>query len=142
MTPQDTAPFLGTGWAFPPAFDRASGSVTTVSGSADVAESLLLLLMTNPGERPMLPSYGCGLRQFVFGDVDANLLSDLSGEIQSAIERWEPRVGDVTVEAHEDAATSGLLSVSVAYTIRSTNSRYNLVFPFHLKEGITPRFYP
>ncbi len=137
----DSAPFLGTGWSFPPAFDRATGTVRMVHGSTDVAESLLVLLSTNPGERPMMPEFGCGLRQFVFADVDANVLSSISQVITTAIERWEPRVSHVEVDAQEDAAVSGTLRITVAYTIRSTNSRYNLVFPFHAREGVSPGFF-
>ena len=34
--------------------------------------------------------------------------------------------------------TVGELRVDLAYTVRGTNSRYNFVFPFYLKEATHP----
>ena len=47
-------------------------SVVMVSDTVDIAESLRILLSTYPGERVMLPTYGCGLRRMVFEDVTAD----------------------------------------------------------------------
>ena len=44
--------FLGTGWSFPPEFNKR-GSVKTVSADDDIRESLHILLATKPGERVM-----------------------------------------------------------------------------------------
>ena len=51
MTNEDS--FLGTGWSFPPAFDRESGSVEMVQEEEDIRQSLEILLSTSIGERVM-----------------------------------------------------------------------------------------
>jgi len=133
-----TPPFLGTGWTFPPVFDRAQGVVKMVSGTPDVAESLFLLLSTAPGERPMNPAFGCNMRAFVFEEVDQNLLTNIETEVRNASENFEPRVLDVVVQAAEDDTTPGVLTLSIQYTVRSTNSRYNMVYPYCLREATSP----
>jgi phage baseplate assembly protein W len=48
---------------------------------------------------------------------------------------YEPRIELIKVEAVSDRAEEGKLLVNIDYRVRSTNSRFNLVFPFYLKEG-------
>ena len=45
--------FIGTGWSFPPAFDKATASVELRTGIADVEESLRIIFTTQLGERVM-----------------------------------------------------------------------------------------
>ena len=55
--------------------------------------------------------------------------------VSNAILDYEPRIdlNNLTVSESEDQ--DGLLLISIDYTIRSTNSRYNMVYPFYLKEA-------
>jgi len=59
---------------------------------------LMVLLLTNPGERVMLPAYGTPLRRFIFEPNDATASAEVEEIIAEAIRTWEPRV---TVEAIE-----------------------------------------
>jgi hypothetical protein len=59
-------PFLGRGWTFPPEFDPVLPGVKMLEEETDIASSLELLLSTRPGERVMLPEYGCNLEELVF----------------------------------------------------------------------------
>ena len=47
----------------------------------------------------------------------------------------EPRVLLNEVEVSDAQAGDGLLLVTIDYTVRATNSRYNLVYPFYLREA-------
>jgi len=130
----DTA-FLGTGWAFPPAFAGSTGAAMMVSADEDIRQSLQILLSTRPGERVMQPDYGCGIYRYVFEMMDSNLEANLRDEIRQAILFFEPRIrlDRLTVEIMD--AMEGRLNVEIAYTIRATNTRSNIVFPFYLEEG-------
>ncbi len=59
-------------------------------------------------------------------------------EIETAILFFEPRIelNKLTFEAPADR--QGLVELRLDYTIRATNSRANLVYPFYLDEGPTP----
>jgi len=123
--------FVGSGWAFPLRTDP-TGRVALVSGTEEVEQSIRLILMTAPGERPMRPEFGCAVHDYVFAPADASTAGDIAYAVRVAINRWEPRVelGDVTVRF--DAADRGVLYVDIEYSLRGTNSPRNLVFPFYV----------
>ncbi|HSI41607.1 MAG TPA: GPW/gp25 family protein [Xanthobacteraceae bacterium] len=131
------APFLGRGWAFPPSFSEGGAQVETVAGAQDVAQALAIIFATELGERPMREDFGSALRRHMFAEIDQTLLTSLRGAIFDAILAFEPRVQIDALEIVESEETAGLLTVSLHYTLRGTNSRYNLVYPFYIREAST-----
>lgn len=127
--------FLGTGWAFSPMFQRATKSAVMVTAEEDIRESLRILLGTAPGERVMHPSYGCGLNRMVFESINESTITEIKDIIQKAILHFEVRITleDVYVDATN--AHDGVLKIGLEYTIRTTNTRSNVVFPFYLDES-------
>ncbi|MCA9623475.1 MAG: GPW/gp25 family protein [Myxococcales bacterium] len=125
--------FLGTGWSFPIAFD-ASGEVATVSEEEDIRQSILIILRTNPGERVMRPEFGAGLRALLFEPINAATASRTKHRVERALIEWEPRIDGIAVGV---TAARGVprLDITVRYRVRSTNTFYNLVYPFYLREG-------
>lgn len=134
----DDSSFLGTGWSFPPTFASNGADVETVSAAEDVRQSLEILLGTQPGERILLEQFGCDLHRFLFEEVDQGLVNSLTGLISDAILFYEPRITLNDLDISQSDAEAGLLLISIDYTIRATNSRYNMVYPFYLNEAITP----
>lgn len=132
------AAFLGRGWAFPPSFSAGGAEVMTVSGADDVHESLGILLGTVPGERVMLEEYGCDLHGLVFAELDQGLMSSIEWRIRSAILEYEPRVDVESVDISQDETEPHCLNIHLRYTVRGTNSRFNMVFPFYLMEAALP----
>jgi hypothetical protein len=122
--------FLGRGWAFPLRLD-AAGSFVLADGEDDVEEAIRLILGTAPGERPMRPEYGCTIHDQVFDSIDASLAGRVANDVTISLTRWEPRIEVVSVEAEPHPADSHVLLITVAYRIRATNDRRNLVFPFY-----------
>jgi len=133
-----TPSFLGTGWSFPPTFSRALGGVAMVSDDVDIRESLWVLLSTSLGERVMLPTYGCELRQMVFRGINTTLTRQLQDYVQQAILYWEPRITVESVTVQQTASLEGQLTIDIAYVITQTNTRSNLVYPFYLDQGSIP----
>lgn len=127
--------FLGTGWSFPPTFNKISFTVDMVSDYKDIEESLTILLSTTPGERLMNPKYGCNLRKFVFEKIDPTLITEINDCIEQAILHFEPRVSFINAELVEQKELEGRVSIIVSYTIIITNTRHNIVFPFYKLEG-------
>jgi phage baseplate assembly protein W len=132
--------FLGVGWKFPPSFDRATGSIMLVSEEEDIRESLFILLSTKPGERVMLPEYGCDLHKMVFESVDSSMISQIKSMIENSILFFEPRIILDKIDIQSDRNTDGLLLIDVHYTIRKTNKRSNMVYPYYIIEGNEARF--
>ncbi len=127
--------FLGTGWSFPPAFQLAKGAVQMVSEEDDIRQSLFLLFSTTPGERLMRPEYGCDLQRLVFERLNASTESQIVDLIRMAILRYEPRITVEEVRATLSDALQGRIDIEVSYTVRLTNSRDNIVYPFYFREG-------
>lgn len=57
-----------------------------------IKADILQLLLTNPGERVMMPQFGTPLRTLVFEQNDAALELTATNMIATAIKNWEPRV--------------------------------------------------
>jgi phage baseplate assembly protein W len=132
--------FLGRGWSFPPEFHRHSKEVKMVSEDPDIKESLAILLSTRPGERLMHPTFGCSIHDMVFESINESTITEIKDRIQRAILFFEPRISadNIFVDAKDEK--SGTLRILVEYTIRTTNTRSNLVYPFYLKEGTNTTF--
>lgn len=127
--------FLGRGWAFPPSFDNRTGSVAMVSGAEDIEQSLSILFDTSPGDRIVLPTYGCDLRQFRFRNMDLTAIAELKEVIRLAILNWEPRIQVNSIDVAPPGPPDHVALVTLEYTIRATNSRSNRVYPLYLQEG-------
>jgi uncharacterized protein len=130
--------FLGTGWSFPPAFAPGGAEVQTVFGVEDIEQSLAILLATRRGERVMQDDYGSDLSEFLFGEISQGLIGRVRSVVADAILHHEPRIAVDDIEVSEHGMRDGLLLISIAYTVRATNSRYNMVYPFYLKEAAAP----
>ncbi|MDZ8025861.1 MAG: GPW/gp25 family protein [Nostoc sp. SerVER01] len=128
--------FLGTGWSFPPTFNQDTGTVEMVSDEEDIVQSLEIILSTRPAERIMQPDFGCELSQFLFEEISQGLITGIKGTISDALLYHEPRI-DVEDINIDESEKEGLLLISVTYTVRVTNSRFNLVYPFYINEAHT-----
>jgi phage baseplate assembly protein W len=127
--------FLGTGWGFPPEFDPLARKSRMVSAEDDIRESLQILLSTSPGERVMNPAFGCGLRTRVFGSVSAGMITEVKDMVERAILFYEPRITLNGIDVVQHDALGGILDIDIRYTVRSTNTRSNLVYPFYYLEA-------
>jgi phage baseplate assembly protein W len=127
--------FLGRGWAFPPAFVKATGDVRLVSDTEDIRQSLLIYLNTKRGERLMRLDYGSIVSEHVFDATTRENLSTLCESIHNDIRVYEPRIIVHDVSCSTEWIGEGIVHFTVDYEVQSTNIRDNIVFPFYLTEG-------
>lgn len=130
-----TLSFIGTGWSFPPRFSKAAGDLVMVSDVEDITESLSILLSTSMGERIMVPSYGSNLQNYIFEPMGQSMLSFIENLIYEAILYHEPRIKLNKVTLDTSNYVEGKLLIGIDFTVSSTNSRYNYVYPFYINEG-------
>ena len=128
-------PFLGRGWSFPPTFYRSRPGVEMLEEEADIASSLEILLTTARGERVMLPQYGCNLDELVYENLDTRMKTLMSDTVKSAILYHEPRIDLESVSLDDYGELEGVVLIQITYRVRSTNSRFNFVFPYYKLEG-------
>lgn len=135
--------FLGRGWSFPPSFELQTGTAELVAGDVDIQQSLHVLFTTTPGERVMLPLFGCDLRQYQFESAGPALFARIRKQMMNAVLFYEPRITILDIAIAPVAPVDGQLNISLTYLIRQTNTRSNMVFPFYLQgEGTNVRRLP
>jgi len=130
--------FLGSGWGFPPEFTPGGGNVRMVSLEDDIRESLFIILGTRIRERAMHSTFGCDLHRYLFAEISAELETGLRQTIGDALLQFEPRIDVEEVNVNFDEQIEGRVSIDIHYTVRTTNARFNMVYPFYLNEATSP----
>jgi len=127
----DPGDFVGRGISFPMRVDQ-SGAIALTSGASDIDSSLRMILTTAPGERVMRPFFGCRIWELLFEPINANTMGLMREAVREAVGRWEPRVTLDDVRVLADEREAGKVAIHVDYTVRTTNDRRNLVYPFYV----------
>jgi hypothetical protein len=109
--------------------------VVMLSDEEDIQSSLEILLSTRPGERVMRPDYGCNLDELVFESLTTTFTTYIKDLITTAILYHEPRIQVNKIDLQEAGELEGRILIIIEYTIRSTNSRFNFVYPYYRAEG-------
>ena len=137
------ASYLGRGVRFPMAIDH-TGAIALTSGVDSIETAMRMILSTAPGERPMRPDFGCAIWDLLFEPINTNTVGLMAEATIEALSRWEPRIEVDDVDVEPDDAIPGAVRIAVAYTVRTTNDRRNLVFPFYVipGEGDDPELAP
>jgi phage baseplate assembly protein W len=120
----------GLGW-------DPAGAIDTVADDAAIRQSLMLLISTRPGERVMRPEYGCDLDQLVFSPNDDTTAGLAIHFVRQAVERWEPRVEILRVDAGRDPDPENdmLLQIVLDYRVRATLQTHQLMVTTDLERG-------
>lgn len=126
--------FVGRGWGFPMRVDP-NGGIALVADEREIEEAIRIVLATSPGERPMRPTFGCGIHDHVFDAVSPELVGALRSKVTSSLSRWEPRITVEQVDVATDVEDRSVVYIDIRYRINDTNSPRNLVFPFYLIPG-------
>ncbi len=127
--------FLGRGWSFPPTFDNLGRSVRMVEAEDDIKQSLSILMSTHVGERVMRPTFGWRRDALLFEPISTSFATFLKQEVEKAVLFFEPRIELDTVRFERLADREGVIEMRLDYTVRATNTRNNLVFPFYVDEA-------
>jgi uncharacterized protein len=138
MVPRPTGPlsqydatFVGRGFSWPMQVDH-TGAIKLTDSAEDIDRSIQIVLLTAPGERLMRPQFGCRIWDLLFEPVTPNLLGLIAEAVRGALAQWEPRIEVQDVKPMIDDDENALVRVEIAYTVRATNDRRNLVYPFYV----------
>lgn len=123
--------FVGRGISFPMRVDHRGG--IALAGDAEGIEtSIRMVLSTAPGERVMRPDFGCAIWEMLFDPINGTTLGRMAEAVRESVARWEPRIDLVDVQLAPDPADAARVLIDIAYRIRATNDRRNLVYPFYV----------
>lgn len=127
--------FLGRGLKFPLQVDPRTGKFAMVSAEEDIRESIGIILGTMQGERVMRPDFGSNVLDYSFAISSSSTMQSIAWQVEQQLSYQELRISDVKARCREANERSGAIVVEVSYTVRSTNNRYNHVYPFYITEG-------
>lgn len=113
----------------------ANGGVEMVQYNESIRQALLLLFSTRPGERVMRPDYGCDIHRLIFSPNDDTTAGLAIYYVQRAIDRWEPRIDVLRLDAGRDPEQPERLNILLQYRVRVTRHSELLTFSLNLVEG-------
>lgn len=101
-----------------------------VKNDSAINQSIRNILLTEPGERIMLPEFGSGLKGYLFKGIDSRSAQRIIDSITFLINRWEPRVAIYKEQIKLTFyGEQNLLRIVVPYVILATgiNSSFETV---------------
>jgi phage baseplate assembly protein W len=110
-----------------------NGGVSSSQLEENVRQSLFVILGTAPGERINRPKFGCQIHDLMFAPNNPMTAARAEVYCEEAIYKFEPRIDRIACRARPNPDEPNRLDIRIEYTIRSTNEKRNLVYPFYLK---------
>lgn len=91
-----------------------------------VKQDFKMLILTNPGERIMMPDFGVGLRQLLFSQNDKNLRDGISSRVYNQVRKYLNfiNVSDIFITEINDNSNS--VNVKIKYSIPSLKANQEL----------------
>jgi hypothetical protein len=123
---QNPKELLGRGWSFPFQFDPARGSVGMSEYEENIRQCITIIIGTRPGERQMLPAFGCRIHEMLFTPHSRATAAVIGHHVSEALRRWERRIEVLKVESWPEPG--GAIRVQVEYKILLTDANQTLVY--------------
>ena len=75
----------------------------------------------------------------MFGNITTSVVTELKDTIERSILFFEPRITLDHIDIDTSEQYAGILKIRLNYTVRATNNRSNMVYPFYFREGTQVR---
>jgi uncharacterized protein len=126
--------FFGVGLQQPFKINPSTGKTGMISGIENIEQSIRAILSTKPGERLYHKDFGVDLSALIFEPQSNATLKSIEEKIISGLMQFQTMI-IVDSVSFELNTTEGLINVDVSFTIRTTNTRGNYVYPYYIKEA-------
>jgi Bacteriophage baseplate protein W len=116
-----------TDFAFPFRIDTVSGQAARGAYADHVDQMIRQILLTDPGERVCLPTFGAGLRRLVFSPLTSQLQTSATMIIIQSLNAWlgnQITVNQLTLQtpASTPGAPDGTVQVLISYILIETQA--------------------
>jgi phage baseplate assembly protein W len=94
-----------------------------------IKNNLINFFLTNPGDRYLNPTFGGGLRAFIFEQINANNLDFLREDINDKLSLYFPNIiiNDLVITGQTD---TNQININLNYSISNTNISDTLEIEF------------
>jgi phage baseplate assembly protein W len=118
INPIDLNPNVAVGVNLP--FNGSSVFTSNYLTSQAIQNNLINYFLTNPGELPLNPTFGGGLRAFLFEQISEGTLIGLESKINLNIESVFPNIIISSLEILQDP-DNNTLTVQLKYSVANSN---------------------
>ena len=126
--------FLGIGIRHPFRISPSTGKTSMIEGVDNIKQSIRAILSTKPGERLYHSDFGIDLSDLLFENTDEGTLKEMEKRISDGLMKYQSMIIVDSVD-FEVKSSAGLVNIQIEFTIRSTNTRGNYVYPFYIQEA-------
>lgn len=127
ISPNDLKPRTAIGVDLP--FNGPGVFVLNYTTKDAIKNNLINYFLTNPGERPANPTFGAGLRRYIFEQINNKSFDFIKEDIQQKLLNNFPyiNVNSVEVLGQEDYNT---INIIIKYSIKNTGINDELQLTF------------
>jgi len=125
IAPENLNPNTGLGVSIP--FSNSSSTYTT---QETVKNNLINYFLTNPGEIPLNPTFGAGLRAFLFEQISEITVSNVKSFVQTKLNMAFPMVQVNSLEVLTDQQDNNSIIIKLKYSVLNSNISGTLNFQF------------
>lgn len=86
-----------------------------------VKQNLKHLILTDRGERLMLPDFGVGLRKYLFENMTQLTSIQIESDIKTQVRKYMPYVEIKKIEVLEDPNNLNKLSIGITFVVPALN---------------------
>ena len=117
------------GFGFPVGSKAGASYFFTESREALIKDNLMQLLQTQPGERILLPDFGCNLRRFLFRPLNITTKQNIERQVRTSISKYLTSVviEDLKVEEVDEVGPDNNQVINIQLRLR-VKDETNLVF--------------
>ena len=125
--PNDLRPRVAIGFDLP---INGDGVFTPNYQTRDaIKNNIINFLLTNPGERPANPTFGAGLRRFIFTQIQNDNLDFIKEDLQNKINQNLPNIVLENIEISSNP-NFNLINIKIFYSIPNTGINDKLELSF------------
>ena len=75
-----------------------------------IKQNFRMLMLTNPGERVMLPDFGAGLSKFLFENEEIDLKEQISDAVETQVKKYMPfiKIDEIQIQTPSDNRNNSL----------------------------------
>jgi len=112
--PLDTEDSIGIGLDLPLTISKNSFFKINYTTADQSHANLKNLILTNKGERIMLPTFGCDIKKMVFEQEPEERIIE---NIETAIEVWLPYINVIDIKVERDSVNEHQINISLKYNV-------------------------
>lgn len=123
INPVDLNPNVAVGVNLP--LNGSAVFISNYTTAQSIKSNLINFFLTEPGERPLNPNFGGGLRTFIFEQIADDNLYKIENRIETQLKSFFPGLNVVSLNILRNDDTN-TLTVQLKYTVQNTNITDNL----------------